>query len=55
MQQVFGTDNHYIQDDGRGHEIIFVPFWAVNSGENTGAFCFFFRWSLNAGEFDHYS
>ena len=26
MQQMFGTDNHYIQDDGRGHEIIFVPF-----------------------------
>ena len=32
MQQAFGTDNHYIQDDGRGHEIIFVP---INSGENT--------------------
>ena len=26
VQQKFGTDNHYIQDDGRGHEIIFVPF-----------------------------
>ena len=24
LQQVFGTDNHYIQDEGRGHEIIFV-------------------------------
>ena len=23
MQQ---TDNHYIQDDGCGHEILFVPF-----------------------------
>ena len=21
MQQMFGTDNHYIQDEGRGHEI----------------------------------
>jgi len=26
MQQMFGTNNHYIQDDGRGHEILFVPF-----------------------------
>ena len=26
MQQVFGTDNYYIQDKGRGHEILFVPF-----------------------------
>ena len=26
MQQMFGTDNYCIQDDGRGHEIIFVPF-----------------------------
>ena len=24
MQQVFGTDNHYIQDDGCGYEIIFL-------------------------------
>ena len=21
MQQVFGTDNYYIQDEGRGHEV----------------------------------
>ena len=26
MQQVFGTDNHHIQDEGRGHKILFVPF-----------------------------
>jgi len=26
MQQMFGTDNDYIQDDGCGHEILFVPF-----------------------------
>jgi len=26
MKQLFGTNNHYIQDDERGHEIIFVPF-----------------------------
>ena len=27
MQQVFGTDNHQIQDEGCGHEILlFVPF-----------------------------
>jgi len=26
MQQMFGTDNHYVQDDGCGHEIMFVPF-----------------------------
>ena len=25
-QQMFGSDNHYIQDDGCGHEILFVPF-----------------------------
>jgi len=25
-QQTFGTDNHYIQDEGCGHEILFVPF-----------------------------
>ena len=35
LQQVFGTDNDYIQDDGRGHEIIFVALWPVNSSENT--------------------
>ena len=35
MQQVFGTDKYYIQDEGRGHEMLFVPFWPVNSGENT--------------------
>jgi len=26
MQQAFGSDNHYIQDEGCGHEILFVPF-----------------------------
>ena len=26
MQQTFGTDNHYIQDDECGYEILFVPF-----------------------------
>ena len=26
MQQVFGTDNYYIQDEGHGHERLFVPF-----------------------------
>jgi len=26
LQQVFGTDNHCTQDDGHGHEILFVPF-----------------------------
>ena len=26
MQQVFGIENHYIQDEGRGHKILFVPF-----------------------------
>ena len=34
MQQMFGSDNHYIQDEGCGHEIILVR--PVNSGENTG-------------------
>ena len=33
MQQVFGTDNHYIQDDGRGHGIIFLPFGLVRTLE----------------------
>ena len=36
MQQVFGIDS-YIQDEGRGHEMLFVPFGLhINSGENTG-------------------
>ena len=36
VQQVFGTDNHYIQDEGCGHEIIIIcALWPVNSGENT--------------------
>ena len=36
MQQVSGTDS-YIQDEGRGHEMLFVPFGLhINSGENTG-------------------
>ena len=26
MQQVFVTANYYIQDEGRGYEILFVPF-----------------------------
>ena len=26
IQQMFGTNNHYIEDEGCGHEIIFVPF-----------------------------
>ena len=26
MKQMFGTDNYYIQDEGSGHEILFVPF-----------------------------
>ena len=26
MEQVFGTDNYYFQDEGCGHEILFVPF-----------------------------
>ena len=26
MKQVFGTDSYYIQDEGRGHETLFVPF-----------------------------
>ena len=34
MQQVFGTDNYYIQDDGRGHEICLCAHWPVYSGEN---------------------
>ena len=29
MEQMFGTDNHYIQD-------IICALWPVNSGENTG-------------------
>ena len=29
MQQMFGSDNHYIQDEGCGH-------LACDSGENTG-------------------
>ena len=29
MKQVFGTDNHCVQDDGCGHEILFVPFQGV--------------------------
>ena len=36
MQQMFGTNNHYIQDDGCGHGILFVILRPVNSGENTG-------------------
>ena len=31
-----GTDS-YIQDEGRGHEMLFVPFGLhINSGENIG-------------------
>ena len=26
MEQMFATNNHYVQDDGCGHEILFVPF-----------------------------
>ena len=26
MQQMFGINNHYVQDDGCGHKILFVPF-----------------------------
>ena len=26
MEQVFGTDNYYFQDEGCGREILFVPF-----------------------------
>ena len=36
MKQMFGTNNHYIQDDGRGHEMIICALWPVNSGKNTG-------------------
>ena len=34
MKQMFGTDNHYVQDEGCGHEILFVP---VNSGEQNSS------------------
>ena len=34
MQQVFGTENHYIQDEGRGTDII-CALRPKNSGENT--------------------
>ena len=34
---MFGTNNHYIQDDGCGHEII-CALRPVNSGENTDAY-----------------
>ena len=27
---MFGTDNYYIQDEGRGHETLFVPFGLYN-------------------------
>ena len=37
MKQVFGTDSYYIQDEGRGHETLFVPFWPANPGENTAS------------------
>ena len=33
MQQVFGTDNHHIQNEGRGHRY-YCALWPVNSGEN---------------------
>ena len=36
MQQTFGVINHYIQDEGCGHDII-CALWPVNSGENTAA------------------
>ena len=26
LKQVFGNDSYYIQDEGRGHETLFVPF-----------------------------
>jgi len=35
MQHTFGVINHYIQDEGCGHDII-CALWPVNSGENTG-------------------
>ena len=38
MEQMFGANNRYIQDDGRGHEMIICALWPVNSGENTGSF-----------------
>ena len=34
MEQMFGTNNHYIQDDGCGHEIT-CALRPVNSSENT--------------------
>ena len=38
MEQMFGTNNRYIQDDGCGHEMIICALRPVNSGENTGSF-----------------
>ena len=35
MEQMFGTNNHYVQDDGCGHEIT-CALQPVNSSENTG-------------------
>ena len=34
MEQMFGANKHYVQDDGCGHEII-CALRPVNSGENT--------------------
>ena len=39
MQQMFGVINHYIQDEGCGHDII-CALWPVNSGENTDVLAF---------------
>ena len=36
MEQMFGTNNHYVQDDGCGHEMIICALRPVNSSENTG-------------------
>ena len=37
MEQMFGTNNHYVQDDGCGHEII-CALQPVNSTENTALY-----------------
>ena len=38
MKQMFGSDNHYVQDEGCGHVLIICALWPVNSGENSGSF-----------------
>ena len=35
---MFGSDNHYVQDEGCGHVLIICALWPVNSGENSGSF-----------------